>query len=193
MSEATASTNMETASAPSDSGTGSSVEAGESEAPGAANENNPQAANDNTAVNTLSDDDGAQEGQIEAGMSGPAEVADQPGAGPAGDASTEATGDLPESSTLEAGEGGPPETDEERPADDTVPQADDSQITMADIRDLEPLKDDFNDAARKKDGDDDGDDDGDGKKKVEVPKDPRLIPRPDEPRPSPRRPSVPRP
>jgi hypothetical protein len=134
MSEATASTNVETASAYSDSGTGSSVEAGESEAPRAANDNarqasndnTPQASNDNTAVNTLSGGDGAQEGQLEAGMSGPAEVADRPGAGPAAnddtpqvasnyaaqdssDARTETTGDLAASSTLEAGQGVPAE------------------------------------------------------------------------------------
>jgi hypothetical protein len=111
MSEATASTNMETANNPQ-----------------ASNDNTPQAANDNTAVNTLSGGDGAQEGQIETGMSGPAEAVDQPSAGPtandnmpqaandvaqdpgdlagqakrAGDVRTEATGDLAVSSARSA-------------------------------------------------------------------------------------------
>lgn len=125
MSEATASTNMETASGSSDSGTGSSVEAGESEAPSAANDNTPRASNDDMAVNTLSGGDGAQKGQSEAGMSGPAKAADWAGARPA------ANDDTPQAAstnaTHEAGEGKPPER-----ADDTVLGSDASQAITAD-------------------------------------------------------------
>jgi hypothetical protein len=136
MSEATASANVETGSAYSESGTGSSGEAGEGEPSGAANDNTPLAANDNKAVNSLSGGDEAQKGQSEAGMSGPAKATDWAGARPAAnddtpqaannnaahdssdlagqgksasDARTEATGDLGASSTLEAGEGVPAE------------------------------------------------------------------------------------
>ena len=105
--------------------------------PSAANDNTPRAVNADTASDNPSNGDGGRKGQLETGMKGPAQAANDNAvhgssdltgpAKPATDARSETVGDLASSSVREPGEGVPAE-----PANDTARRGDASQITAAD-------------------------------------------------------------